>query len=488
MCGIHFVINTEGFSSSNALDDFLSDCFIANQVRGVDSSGLFQVKNYKNAKGNQDVVFHKSSLNGSDFVSDRVARPLIVAAKSSRVTVGHVRAATQGAVTASNAHPFSVTREDGSKLIGVHNGTLRNWRNKKGADEHAVDSEWLLTKIAEDGIDAFEGIEGAWAVVWFDSNSPDTLFIARNKERPLFYGITEDGKSMVAASELGMLGWLADRNKIKLAKNEKNIKFFYPPEDHVMEISLSTLDVKCYKYPEFNAAKYAKPTPPVVHAPYNHSANVVMGTSWQDSVLSRIKDALRLGLQRAVAREEDEPPFSTTSDSVDANDDAGFEAAVRAEVERFSSLREDDGDTPATHFTTNVSYEDKDLGYIEKPVARRAASAEERRRAKDKGMFGLVVEFCGYWFDDADKSVYGDFSMKIGESMDSYDSIIRGQTKAVAESKFVDPSPSKTHKLVVVGMTTPSKFNGDRPYYILADIVDSDVVRKFDMSPKRAVH
>lgn len=498
MCGIHFVINANNGTSPHALDKFMHDCFLANQVRGTDSSGMFQVKNYKNASGLPEVSFHKSAASGSDFVADHTVKPLFSAIKTSRASIGHVRAATQGAVTGANAHPFTVRRDDGSRLIGVHNGTLIGWRGKEGADDHAVDSEWLLNRLAEDGAGAFEGFDGAWALVWYDSRHPDTLFVARNEKRPLFYAISEDGKAMIAASELGMLGWLADRNDIKLRKNDKGLSFFYPPAGNIMEVNMKTLETKFYLYAEYKAGKYAKPAVAAAPVRNTYTAPVSNYTSfnWQDSVLDRVKDALKLGRTRAEAPEEgeEEPPFQLDGGPTSTrgqSDEAGFEAAVKAELARFTSqgstgIPEEEG--PASFFTEVTSSNGESLGYIERPEARRAASAEERRRAKEKGMFGVIVNFTGYWFDNDDKCVYGDASFKVNGMEENFECIVRGQSQASGEAKYVSKDMDKTTKMVIVGTTPPQKFNNKRPYYILAEILADDKIRPFETSELRVVH
>lgn len=490
MCGIHFVINAGDTTSDLALDDFMSDCFLANQVRGTDSSGMFQVKRYNNKDGMPEVSYYKSASNGSDFIRENQTKSLLSAARNARVTVGHVRAATQGAVNPANAHPFTVKRDDGSRLIGVHNGTLRGWRGKIGSDEHAVDSEWLLTRLAEDGAAAFEGFEGAWALVWYDSNHPDTLFVARNEQRPLFYGLDTKKKVMIAASELGMLGWIADRNKIELAKDDKNFKYFYPEAGQIMEVNIKNLSVKFYPYAEYKAGKYAKPVVPYVAPTYRAPSQ---GFVWQDSVLDKVRAALKAGMDRANAVEEvaEEPPFSLISADMlqsGTSDEAGFEAAVRAELDRFNTnLPSLEDDAPPHSFKNVCTTKNVDLGYIEKPIARRGSSAEERSKAKAKGMFGLVVPFQGFWFDESDNCVYGDVTMISNGKEESFDCVLRAQTEKSSD-KYVNWERESTRNMVIIGVTPPNKFNNNKPYYVVAEIQADDVIRKFDVDAKRVVH
>lgn len=499
MCGIHFVINTEPSSKHN-LSNFLEDAFYANQVRGVDSSGLFQVKGYSGKDGKPEVSFFRNAVNGSEFLKDSGVKSMITASKHSRATVCHVRHATQGSVRTENAHPFVTKREDGSRIIGVHNGTLTNWRNKEGASDFTVDSQWLYSKLADDGAKAFEGFEGAWALVWYDSRNPDIMYFARNDKRPLFYATSEDGKAIIGASELGMLGWLADRNNIALQKNDKGIKFFYPPTGEVMEINIRTLEKKFYPYSEYKAGTYVPAVSPVRSTTRSTYTSHITAESWQDTIIGRVRKILdEATIAAKVEEEEDTIPFtldgdkdSTTPSTEDLNEEE-LEAAIKAEFDRFVESRkagvdDDEDDAPAHSYMKLVTSDDKeDLGYIEKPIARRAAAAEERRRAKNKGLFGLVVEYIGYWFEKEENCVYGDVTMKDGKNLVSYDALIRGQSSASSE-KYVNLHTMNPSKLVVVGLTEDRKHNNNKPYLILAEVNAEDVVRRFEFPSKRAVN
>lgn len=470
MCGIHFVINPKGYAAKDKLDDFMSDCFLANQVRGLDSSGMFQVKGYLNHKGERDVQYYKNASCGSDYISDRPAKTLITAATSSLVSVGHVRAAPQGSINSANAHPFTAIRDDNTRIIGVHNGTLTGWRNKKNSDKFDVDSQWLFDTLARDGVDSFEAFDGAWALVWFDSRFENKLFIARNDKRPLFYAFTEEG-GMVGASELGMLGWLADRNRIALKKNDKGFQFFYPQPGHVSEVNLSTMAITSYKYKEYNAnsVKYSKPAPVAVAAiaPVRSSytpATAYNSAAWQDGVLTKLKAALETGRKRSVedasAIAEEEPPF--------LEDDTGFEAALQKEVQEFQKTRE------IPRLSGSRNERGADLGYIIKPAVGKSCSAEERRAAKDAGMFGMVVDFVGYFYDGEDATVYGDFVLNTDGVKETHDAIIRGLSQAAGESKYVHPS--KSSRLVVLGMSRTSKNHSGSPFVILGEIQEKEEI------------
>lgn len=473
MCGIHFVINTDNVANTK-LTDFMKDAFIANQVRGRDSSGCYQVKNYLNKDGLRDVSYHKEAECASDFIESNQARNLLHASATSLVTVGHVRHATVGSKTLANAHPFISVREDKSRIIGVHNGTLNNWRTKEGAKDFDVDSEWLFNRLALDGADAFEAFDGAFALVWFDSRHQNKLFVARNEKRPLFYGLTEDRKQMIAASELGMLGWLADRNSIKMQKDKEGFRYFYPPAGSIMEIDLKNLDVNTYKYAEFNAQSklYKIDTPAVVMGSPRYSSAYGIDRDdddwgWgggsryhgnsvfrpdQDVVLEKIKTAIKQGMENAkkIADEEEEvvtAPFEDTS---------GFKEALQGEIANFLKDREK-GLAP-----------DGDFTFVTSPLADGSASFKERDRARGLGIYGLVVDFCGYFTDPSECIVYGDFETNENGKKYKYDAIVRGQSEKAGDVKYVHPT--KMVPMVVIGISAEKATNKGKPFIILSDM------------------
>ena len=231
-------------------DDFIKDSFTTSMLRGVDSSGIAMID-----PDTQRSLVHKLPIAGNFFVEDKVAAEIITAAGAARsLTMCHVRAATVGKVTVSNAHPFEINTGD-KTLIGTHNGTLRNWQTKTNGSKFTVDSEWALSRIAVEGIDAFEEITGAFAFAWWDSSDPTFLNFARNDERPLAVAFIE-GNGLAYASEAGMLYWLLERNKINL-------------DGPILELSKD----KYYKF-EVNNPKnftsYNLPAP-IVSNSYSHS-------------------------------------------------------------------------------------------------------------------------------------------------------------------------------------------------------------------------
>lgn len=207
MCGISGVLNTTPLFNTK-LCKFLADAAVANTVRGADSTGVLQ----QDRKGTTYV--HKLPIPGPYFINDKMTAQFIRDADRCYATVFHNRAATQGKVTQQNAHPFHVSRDDGTVLVGVHNGSLVNWSSKPGASKFEVDSEWALNLIATKGIEAFADIQGPFCFVWTDSKRVGKIFMARNSGRPMHLRLSKDNKQLYFASEAGMLAWMTERNDI----------------------------------------------------------------------------------------------------------------------------------------------------------------------------------------------------------------------------------------------------------------------------------
>ncbi len=127
MCGIVAVINANPFTNIGntrpAQGPFkqtalLTDMLLASAVRGVDGTGMYQLA--------QDATMYtyKLAMPSAVALENTYIKSMVDDCHNSSITVGHVRAATQGNINDDNCHPFQAFREDGSYIIGVHNGTL----------------------------------------------------------------------------------------------------------------------------------------------------------------------------------------------------------------------------------------------------------------------------------------------------------------------------------------------------------------------------
>jgi len=186
--------------------------------RGTDSTGLAAVQ------GN-DVVVAKVASHPVDLFDTTRFTKACNAFKSSAF-IGHNRAATKGAVNATNAHPYHC-----GHIVGAHNGTLsqKSWDalcevlgEKTGTDSHAI-----FLCIEKIGIEETSKLlQGAWALVWVDTNE-GTLNFLRNDQRPFWYSYTSDFKKVIWASEHWMI-----RAAVNSAPAASAYELFVSPENY----------------------------------------------------------------------------------------------------------------------------------------------------------------------------------------------------------------------------------------------------------------
>lgn len=440
MCGITFVINNDTYTPK--LDDFLEDALLASQVRGMHSSGLFQVSSLKS------IFTHKKALHASDFINEGQARTIMTQATRSPLTVGHVRHATVGEKTDENAHPFLVERADGSKLVGVHNGTLKNWKTKDGGSDHEVDSSWAFRKLADEGNNAFKSFNGAFAFVWYDSRTPELLYCARNEERPLYFMLDESKKVLLGASELGMLGWVSERNGFKISKKENQNGFMYFAAGKVYTIDLKDLnkmtqeDFPAYDpttSPEVSTASWVSSKTGTTHSssrgytrpshsayddadwgngderyysPYNYNYNYSRSSN-QDTVLRGVQEALRKVRVTQVTA-------TPTSEQLDE---------ITKEI------------------TSLVQEEVADEGMFSSHPNDATATSEEQNLARFLHLYGKIVEFDGVLYDESGNCCLGDIKLQYNNRSVST-AEVRGLSAKAAQHGFIDTIQSRLVSIV----------------------------------------
>lgn len=445
MCGIHGVLSTSTTARSS-LGKFVENAFIANAVRGMDSSGMFQI----DRKGYPWV--HKLALPGPFFIDNKLTKAFLADVGSSVATVCHVRAATQGKVNIDNAHPFVAAREDGNRVIGVHNGTLTAWQSRKHANLFNVDSEWAINRIAQEGADAFEEFTGSYAFVWWCEANPSVVYMARNKDRPLHFMLTPDQENLLFASEPGMLSWLAEKNFIK-ARDEA-ILVLEEGKLYTFDLSQKTISWSKSNLPE---GKY----------PVSSTSSSTSGTGYSGSypyATGSYSTSMR-GQQEEFV--DDDIPFDRlperainlitslrlaleTADVAGEVQEEGTNGTVlpprklsrRERKQQRNQERKQDSCGDGDFCGDLRQVPDQYFSYS-------SASSQERNIAKAKGLYGQMLFFVGLMYDEEYGDCYGEIEDYVaGTGKVRYDAVIRDLTKSEAHNKYIN-SERLTHVVCI---------------------------------------
>lgn len=337
----------------------------------------------------------------------------------SPLTVCHVRHATAGHVSKENAHPFVIERDDGSKLVGVHNGTLKDWQHKLRGQEFDVDSEWAFNMIADKGIEALKYFDGAYALVWHDTRSPESVFMVRNEQRPLHFMQTEDGKTVLGASELGMLGWLAERNGFKIKRDKNQNAMFYLSPGRLYEFSLKNVgEYTTEEVPKYDASTGVEKTTSNFTLTHHNSRGYSERYSRADDVHSDEDwrwggggDRAPVGMKErfsyystALQRVRDER-LGHTKESVvgSVEEDPMLEAGIKAALDKWNGEQTGkDKELYAELLTEPVFLSDPKDSY---------ATNQEKDTAKELKIYGQVVLTNTQMYEPDTATLLGEFEV-----------------------------------------------------------------------------
>ncbi len=205
MCGIVFVHGYIGLSERRAFNMLPK----LDTTRGSHSTGILSVDSaletcVVKSKGTPWDLYKTDAYHKWDNTHFGIGDPMCT------LLLGHNRYATTGKINKKNAHPFHE-----GKIIGVHNGTLTDQSLLVDSDKYAVDSQNIFHHMNEKGEkDAIELLDGAFTLAWV--NEEDKTFnLVRNKQRPMHYAISKDGRTVFGASEIWMLIVALDAANIK---------------------------------------------------------------------------------------------------------------------------------------------------------------------------------------------------------------------------------------------------------------------------------
>ena len=190
MCGI------VGYCGDKNAVDILIDGLSHLEYRGYDSSGVALV-------GKEKISVFKAQGKLSNLVEElRKSNPNDI---NSKTGIGHIRWATHGLPTVTNAHPHTCTC---GGLTLVHNGIIENYQEikleleKQGcifksetdteAAAHLIAQEYGKTNnLVEAVMNATKKLKGAWAFLVMHKKEGNTI-VATRKNAPLLIGVGEN--------------------------------------------------------------------------------------------------------------------------------------------------------------------------------------------------------------------------------------------------------------------------------------------------------
>ncbi|WP_075980363.1 glutamine--fructose-6-phosphate transaminase (isomerizing) [Bacillus massilinigeriensis] len=197
MCGI------VGYIGNNDAKEILLKGLEKLEYRGYDSAGIAVMTR-------DQVQIFKEKGRIADL------REIVDADLPTNTGIGHTRWATHGAPSRLNAHPH---QSASGRFTLVHNGVIENYDllKREYLEEVSFKSETdtevivqLVELFANNGLSAEEAfrktlklLKGSYALALLDSESSETIYVAKNKS-PLLVGLGEDF-NVVASDAMAML-------------------------------------------------------------------------------------------------------------------------------------------------------------------------------------------------------------------------------------------------------------------------------------------
>lgn len=345
-----------------------------------------------------------------------------------------------------------------------------------------------MAMINEKGVEAFKYFDGAFAMVWWHEAEPDVIYMARNEERPLHFIVTNKGRTILGASEAGMLGWLAERNRFTLGTDKHDSNIWSLAPNKLYQFSLKEIGrYKAIDLPKFDGSLL--PAPPATYNYHGRSGYdeadwgrsgmgsrgwTMGGTSSyidprQEEVLEAVKSALNKARTSRLAPNKD---VVVRAEDLDDN----LEAAIKKSIEEFEKR---DG-TPPLPMEQELA-----LNTVFLPSSPHSTcSQEEVEAARRLSMFGRVAIFRGVFWDKEVARGYGSIAVAsdVTKTIHYRDAEIRGITETEFRNKF--EGRNATYPMVaVIGRNPKALENLDEGYdptFVVTQVgfADEDKIRK----------